>query len=288
MELSYIYEFVVLSRVLHFQEAADQLFISQSSLSKHIKSLETELGHDLFIRSKKKIALTEFGEAWLPYATQISDIQKDYTRNLLEKNPDDQTITIGYIPLVTLYTFMPFFTDFSKKYPRYQYSFLQDSEKNLMERLQQKQVDFILAGDLDLPEDQYYKRFYTCDKLMVILPENHPLAQKERLTLKEIQDETMIGLIYTESLVRTLKQSDPDFEYNPAIMVDKVSVLFDLITKNAGISILTNNMVVHNAPEGTVARELIPECIYEIYMIFPVKGTPSQITKSFAQYLSEQ
>jgi len=55
MELNYINEFVVLARVLHFQEAADLLFIGQSSLSKHIKSIETELGEDLFIRSKKKL-----------------------------------------------------------------------------------------------------------------------------------------------------------------------------------------------------------------------------------------
>ncbi len=288
MELNYVHEFVVLSHVLHFQEAADQLFISQSSLSKHIKSLETELGHDLFIRSRKKIALTEFGEAWLPYATQLSDIQREYTHDLLDKNPDMESITIGYIPLVTLYTFMPFFTDFSKKHPEYQYSFLQDSEEKLIERLQQKQVDFILAGDLDLSEEEYYKRLYTCDKLVAVLPEDDPLARKETVTLEDLDGESMIGLMYTESLVKSLNQCNPDYVFEPAIMVDKVSVLFDLILKHAGISILTSNMVVHNAPHGVVSRELSPECIYEIYMIFPVKGTLSKITKAFAHYLAEQ
>lgn len=68
MELNYLNDFVTLARIRHFQNAADALFISQSTLSKHIKAIESELGQDLFIRSRKCSQLTEFGKLFLPYA----------------------------------------------------------------------------------------------------------------------------------------------------------------------------------------------------------------------------
>ncbi len=288
MELNYIQEFIVLSRVLHFQEAADMLFISQSSLSKHIKSIETELGSDLFIRSKRGVTLSDFGKAWLPYATEIARIQRDYTTNLLEKNNAKQTATIGYIPLVTLFNFMPFFSEFTKKYPQYQYSFVQDSETNLMQMLRLKEVDFILTGNPVLPDNNYQSRFYTCDRLVIVLPQDHPLAVKDKVTLQDIRGETIISLKNTESLIDALERSDPTYHADTSIVVDKVHVMLNIIRKGLGVAILTNNMALHSKTEGVVIRELSPEVIYEIYMVFSTKESPSMITKAFATYLQEQ
>ena len=54
MELSYIREFVVLAETGNYLEAADALFIAQSSLSRHIKSIELDLGSPLFDRTTRK------------------------------------------------------------------------------------------------------------------------------------------------------------------------------------------------------------------------------------------
>ena len=55
MELSYIREFVVLAETGNYLEAADALFIAQSSLSRHIKSIELDLGSPLFDRTTRKV-----------------------------------------------------------------------------------------------------------------------------------------------------------------------------------------------------------------------------------------
>mgnify|MGYP000270200484 CR=1 FL=1 len=68
MELSYIREFVVLAETGNYLEAADALFIAQSSLSRHIKSIELDLGSPLFDRTTRKVVLNGFGQAFLPYA----------------------------------------------------------------------------------------------------------------------------------------------------------------------------------------------------------------------------
>jgi len=284
MELNYINEFVVLARMLHFQEAADLLFIGQSSLSKHIKSIETDLGEDLFIRSKKGAVLSDFGKAWLPYAEQMVSIQKEYTQNLLGRESEAPEVNIGYIPLVTLYNFMPFFKDYKKQHPHCQYSFLQGSEKDLLDWLQQKKVDFILTGNYDIPEDLYHQQFYTCDTLSVVIPESHPLARKKSILLEDLKAEVLIEFRHMSSLRSCLRKADPTFDLHPSISVDRASVLFDLVQKGMGVSILTHNMASHLEMEGTVIRPITPDIFYEIYMVYPIRKTPL-VAREFAAFL---
>ena len=68
MELKQIRYFLAIVEVGSFSVAADELYISQSSLSKQISALEKELGVRLFDRSKRQIALTAAGEACLKHA----------------------------------------------------------------------------------------------------------------------------------------------------------------------------------------------------------------------------
>ncbi|MCD8021898.1 MAG: LysR family transcriptional regulator [Lachnospiraceae bacterium] len=286
MELNYVNEFIVLARVLHFQEAADLLFVSQSSLSKHIKAIETELGNDLFIRSKKGVALSDFGKAWLPYAEQLAKTQHEYSQTLLQNESTVPEVNIGYIPLVTLYHFMPFFKEYKKQHPHCHYSFLQGSVNDLCDWLQQKKVDFILSGDYDFPEDLYQKQFYICDTLSVALPKSHPLAGKEKVSLDDLRGEPLIEFHHMSSLRSVIHKADPSFELRISIAVDKASVLFDLIQKGMGISILTHNMASHFQLADTVIRPITPDIIYEIYMVYPIKK-PAPVATKFAAYLKE-
>lgn len=71
MELRRIQYFVTLAEYLHFSQAADSLYISQSTLSYHIAELELELGVQLFTRNKRKVALTKTATELLPIAKEI-------------------------------------------------------------------------------------------------------------------------------------------------------------------------------------------------------------------------
>ena len=96
MELSYIREFVVLAETGNYLEAADALFIAQSSLSRHIKSIELDLGSPLFDRTTRKVVLNGFGQAFLPYAKKMVEIQEEY-ENVLQSylSGVSSTITVA-------------------------------------------------------------------------------------------------------------------------------------------------------------------------------------------------
>ncbi len=285
MELNYLREFVVLADVLHFQEAANVLFISQSSLSKHIKTIETELGHDLFIRSKRAVQLTDFGKQFLPYATQIANIQKEYATELLNTDLSVKKITIGYIPMVTLYTFMKFFSEFVKKNPEYEYSFLIGSHDQLIEWLHQKKVDFIITSAPDDPSDLYRSIPYRSDDLVVALPANHRLAEKEHLTFRDLRYESFIEFSQNDYIKKLLQQKCEDEDIRIAYKIDKESIIFDCVEHGLGVSVLTRRIANHYTDKKIVIRELLPRTTYDMYMVYLNKAHLSAATSSFVKYL---
>ena len=65
-------EFIVLAETKNFWEASERLYMNQSTLSKHIKSLENDLGVALFTRTTRRVELTNYGEIFLPYAKSVT------------------------------------------------------------------------------------------------------------------------------------------------------------------------------------------------------------------------
>ena len=71
MDIEKCREYIVLAQTRNFLEASEQLNIAQSSLSKHMKSLETELGVTLLDRTTRKVSLSADGRVFLPYAERL-------------------------------------------------------------------------------------------------------------------------------------------------------------------------------------------------------------------------
>ncbi len=75
-------EFLTLSELKNFNSASEKLFLSQPTLSRHIKELEEELGVTLFNRSTRRVELTDAGQYFLPFAKLIVNAEDEYTVGL--------------------------------------------------------------------------------------------------------------------------------------------------------------------------------------------------------------
>ena len=80
VEFSELHAFVVLAGELHFRKASERLFLSQPALSKKIQRLEQKLKGALFVRSRRKVALTDAGKSFLPKATKLLQDAEDAVR----------------------------------------------------------------------------------------------------------------------------------------------------------------------------------------------------------------
>ena len=101
MEDIYLAEFLDLAKTCSFQESAENMCISASSLSKHIHKMETELGVPLFDRSTRTVTLSKYGELLLEYAQKIVSLTEEYKGAIQHAVHSESTaIRVGFLPML--------------------------------------------------------------------------------------------------------------------------------------------------------------------------------------------
>lgn len=187
MNLNQLYYFKKLSEVKHFTKAAQELHISQPSLSYSISSLEEELGTNLIQRSGRIISLTENGVEFLKYAdSSLSELEKGI--KIVKKNEDVQTgkVDIGYIYTIGS-SYMP------KLIKEYIQTYHFETTFDLFSSPTSTVIEGLKSGKFDIIFSSYVKNepdleFFPilAQKVVIIVPEKHELAKLEKVTLKQV------------------------------------------------------------------------------------------------------
>lgn len=196
MKLDYLREFVALSEELNFSSAASRLFISQSALSRHISLLEAELGGKLLERSTHSVELTPLGQRT---ALKLRDILGEYDALSSGERDADRQLT-GELSLGLLYYgvaeyYSDFLDSFGEKYPGIRLRMSNYHPHHLYRELMRGGVDvadMIFARGL-LQADLVFHKLYPM-RAVALLPEDHPLAQRESIALSEAAELPLIDL----------------------------------------------------------------------------------------------
>ena len=149
-------------------------------------------------------------------------------------------------------------------------------------------MDFILTDDIPLPDDEYQKVLYTKDWLVVVLPQNHPLAACDSVNIKDLEKENLITFTNVSNTEHYLRRLYPGYDFQMPISVEKETLLFNLIRQGFGISVMTNWSSRHYAAEGTVLRDIYPLSYLDICMIYQKNRKLSPLTKAFSDYLKKR
>ena len=137
-------EFIVLAETKNFWEASERLYMNQSTLSKHIKSLENDLGVALFTRTTRRVELTNYGEIFLPYAKSVTRSEFEGISAIQRMlNIENGLLTIGTIPSMPQYHITQFLAQFQKLYPETTVRITEDDPVNLMTYLENEKCELI-------------------------------------------------------------------------------------------------------------------------------------------------
>lgn len=188
-----LYEFLVLSKLLNYSKAAQALYISQSVLTKHIQSLEKELGVMLFNRTTHGVALTEAGRIFAKEVPNLIDKCDSTMRRLRSRNiPAKGTIKIG-IGVEFSYSnhIKKFIHSFMERYPDIELKYDVISDNTPCNVASQYDLFFTPCLYHDLPENMtcVFSRHHGT---YVILPPGHELMSKSTILLRQLTDETII------------------------------------------------------------------------------------------------
>lgn len=194
MNLRDLQYLVAVADTQHFGKAADQCFVSQPTLSMQIKKLEQELGITAFERTNKQVLLTPAGEALAAQARIVLE-EANTLREIAKQsqNPLSGTIKLGVIPTLGPYLLPHAVAKLRRQLPEIEFMFIERQTEQLLEQLKKGHLDAII---LALPVDAHgltVRKLFS-EFFMAAVPSDHPLAQRKRIKLEDLQQETLLLL----------------------------------------------------------------------------------------------
>ena len=232
---------------MNFSDAARQLSITQSTLSQQIKQLEQELNTQLFQRDNHKVVLTETGQEVLPYV--LNTLHSAET--CMERICDLQRLLVGTLNIGVTFTFSPILTEtlleFMRQYPKVKLNIFYKSMEELMDMLAQQKVDFVLAFKPTQVYDEIESHILFDNHLAVIVSSTHPLADREKASLEDLQKFDWAlpskGLQARNALEQMLSKSS--LRLNVRIELNEVHILLKLI-KQSRLATILSEATLHN------------------------------------------
>jgi len=185
---------VALADHAHFGRAAAACFVSQPTLSTQMKKLEDELGVALVERAPRKVMLTPVGREIADRARHIVD-EVEQMREVARRSQDPEagTVRLGLFPTLGPYLLPHVVPRIRARFPRLELLLVEEKSPGIIARLRSGKLD---AGLLALPvhDDQLHAEFLFEEPFLLAVPETHPLAARESLSLKELAKERLLLL----------------------------------------------------------------------------------------------
>ncbi len=268
MNTEYLKEFVVLAETKNYWEASERLYMNQSTLSKHIKALEQELGVALFERTTRRVSLTAYGELFLPYANTISRTEYEATSAIKRhRNIENGLLTIGSLPSMPQYHITQFISRFQTTYPNTTVKITEADPTELFNYLINGTCELIFTREDKLTfehnfmsNDSIMHIPYMKDRMIVLLPKNHPLAHNSSVTLQQLEKEDFCcikegSLMYQMSLDAC---HHAGFIPNIIFTSHRIDSILDMVTNQNCIALLMDQHV--ELPENGPRQINIPWC----------------------------
>lgn len=292
MELKQLEYFLAVNRHRNFTKAAQQLFVTQPTITIAIKKLEKELGTDLFHRDSGLIRLSMAGEMLLPRAEQILKNVQSAIEDLTNLGSQrKKELHLGIPPMSCSIMYPIVLTDYRKEFP--------DVEIHITDLCNQEIIHMILEEELELAFAVLPEQLNDCLEIVpltegmisVLISRKHPLADFESLSIEQLSSESIImykhGTSYTEERITDefLKLCiEPKITY----FFENTSTIFDLVEQNYGISFMpsTTSAVYSNLP-NVLCKPLKNPLYYKVGLIRNKQKYLSPIGKEFIEFISK-
>ena len=252
MDILQIQYFLSIVETGSFSAAADEQFISQSSISKKIIALEKELGVPLFDRSKRKVFLTVTGEVFLEHARKINVAYKAMIVDLDGYKSDTDFFSIAAIPVIAQYGITTYIAQFKDVYPSIHFTLEEIDGLNILPALEERRFDLAFTRHNFLDNEKFISLELSKDKLLVVVSNKNRHATRSRISIKELSDDNFIVFDKVTDLHKLIMEECKKAGYDPMIFYSshrKVSV-FALVGANIGLALMPSKIYeYHRHPD---------------------------------------
>jgi DNA-binding transcriptional LysR family regulator len=178
--------FYTVAKRLSFSKAAEELYISQPAITKHVRELEQQYNNKLFERKGNKIELTQAGETLLNHTETILNMYRsmDFDMNsLLQKHKG--LLNLGASTTISQYIIAPILAGFKRKFDEIELKLLTGNTEQIERAIIDKEIELGIVEGRSKNQEISYTDFIK-DEIVLVCHKNHPLAKTSEIDPAEL------------------------------------------------------------------------------------------------------
>jgi len=246
MDINGLKYFIAVVKYNSFTLASQELCISQSSLSKHIKSIENELGIILLDRSTRNVKPTSAGHDFLAFSNEVIDSFNKVNIKLQEyKQREKGRLILGTVPVMSQYGITALIASFNKAHPKIKIEIIEANAEEIIKLLDDSKIDLAFVRTISLPSNNYKVMPLVDDELVIITPKDHPFSKRESINLSEASNENFIFLDTGRGLYDLFINSCENVGFTPNVFYTntRIETIIGLVREKVGVSLLMNKVI---------------------------------------------
>jgi DNA-binding transcriptional LysR family regulator len=260
MEFLQLKYFQVVAKHEHMTKAAEELLISQPSLSKTIATLEKDLGVPLFVRKGRHIELSQFGRVFLEYVERTFFELNKGKRSIKDMISEDSgNVSIA----VTLPILLPIILEsFLRKHPLITIQQYDLSSLDIKRQLEKGYIDLCLSTiPINDPNIEWLPVFE--EEIFLSVPNHHPLSKQKNITLAEVKNEQFISVSSKYAFRDVTDHFCKSAGFIPKIRVEveEPGAVQELVSKGLGITFTPATYLLGLSPSRPVTELYITDPI---------------------------
>ena len=256
--LPQIEAFLEVARRQNLSRAAEVLFVSQPTLTARLQSLESSLGEQLFVRTRRGMRLTEAGEAFLPYAEHAVTALADGRERLGElRRGVAGRLVLGAPPTVRSYSDPALLARFSAAHPNVRLAVKTGTSEEVLEMVLHDQVQLGIMRSLVHQEIQSVP-LYT-DALVLIAGPDHRLAAADagrKARMADLAGEVLVLFGRSSSYLEFTTASFRQAGVLPrsVLELDNIEAAKKMVERGLGVSLVPVSTVTAELAAGTLTQ----------------------------------
>ena len=286
MEIRTLRYFLAVAREENMTRAAEQLHVTQPTLSKALKSLEDELDKKLFTRHSFSIRLTDEGVLLRDRAEDLVSIADKIEKEFLSlDNISGGELFLGLAESYQIEYVANAIKALKERYPRLQYHIISGDTEQVAEKLQKGLLDFVVLAEDPDPKKYDFIPLPEADVWGLIFPADDPLAEKDQISLSDLIG---LPLFCSEQAWINEFKAWAGSRYNELRLEGSFRLSYNgSVFAKAGLGyLLTFDRLIDTSPgSGLVFRPLVPRLETKLYLVWKKYQTHTPIADRFLEQI---
>ena len=274
-----------------FSKAAEELFISQPAVTKHIKELERKVGMGLIQRRRGGFALTEAGKILFKYTHKISSHLMDIENLLEDLEKEHQGILkIGTTESYSKGLMPKLLSGFQTSFPFMKIALDVGNSEEIEKSLLVYKNDLVLIA-VTKKSPSFESIPFLKEELVLIVSPNHPLATKHAVSLKELGRYPLIIRAKGSTTRRIILQAFKEVGIHPSLYIEAGSSEFikQWVSEGKGVCIIVKRTVEDEEKRGIIKTIPLLEKLYlQVAFLYLKKEKSNPAIKTFVKFIENQ